>query len=307
MNKKIQVYITIVISLLYAVTVPILYPTLDLLWLLIALLIVLSLLAKNWVDSLLLIILAGNLALHQLMYPKLDDTRHIVQTTAFVAFTFLQITLIIGPLTRINKKFSPLFRHRRHVGVASFLLAFIHANFVISKYYEYDPELIYSVNANYFGTTTLIILSALALTSTNYFQTRLQTKYYNLIHTGLLIFYIIYTLGMNALGILKLKTLHFVIFGFFVIFWLLLAPWSLPKKLFLRVNAWKQLHYLVYLAYISVIFHAWTGYFVLQDAPMQTTFWVTIFAVVSIHAYGWLLRFRKRNIQNEESVPTDSQ
>jgi DMSO/TMAO reductase YedYZ heme-binding membrane subunit len=102
---------------------------------------------------------------------------------------------------------------------------------------------------------------------------------------------------MSALGILNLETLHYVIFGGFVIFWILIAPWSLPTKLFLRVNAWKQLHYLVYLAYFSVIFHAWNGYFVHQPVPMQATFWATIICVISVHSYGWFLRLKKRKTQ----------
>ncbi|HRO65707.1 MAG TPA: hypothetical protein PKU78_05790, partial [Candidatus Dojkabacteria bacterium] len=115
------------------------------------------------------------------------------------------------------------------------------------------------------------------------------------------------TLGLSALGVLNLETLHYVIFTGFVIFWVLIAPWSLPAKLFLRVNAWKQLHYLVYLAYLSVIFHAWKGYFVLQPTSMQTTFWVTIIAVVSVHTYGWLLRLKKRNASNSQSQQVNSQ
>lgn len=307
MNKKIQVYTTITLCLFYALLAPILFPTLVVFWILLGALLLLSLLARNWVNMILLLLVAGNVLLHQLMYPNLDDTRHIVQATAFTAFTFLQITLVIGPLTRINKRFAPLFRHRRHVGVATFLLAFIHANFVIAKYYEFNPELIYSLSANYFGSTALIILSALAFTSTNYFQTKLPTKYYNLIHTGLLLFYIAYTLGLSALGILNLETFHYVIFTGFIIFWLLIAPWSLPAKLFLRVNAWKQLHYLVYLAYLSVIFHAWKGYFVLQPTSMQATFWITIIAVISVHTYGWLLRLKKRNARNSQSQQVNSQ
>lgn len=307
MNKKIQVYTIIAICIIYALLAPLLFPTLNVLWIVLGLIFLLCLLAKNWVDLILLALVAGNVLLHQLMYPNLDDTRHIVQATAFTAFTFLQITLVIGPLTRINKRFSTLFRHRRHVGVATFLLAFVHANFVIASYYEFNPELIYSVTANYFGSTALVILSALAFTSTNYFQTKLSSKFYNLIHTGLLVFYIAYTLGISGFGILKLDTFHYLIFACFIIFRLLIAPWSLPKKLFIRVNSWKQLHYLVYIAYISLIIHAWTGFFALQPLTMQITFWITIFAVVSIHAFGWLMRLKKRNSITPPNKTVDTQ
>lgn len=307
MNKKIQVYITIAISLLYALLSPLSSTTLTVLWIVLGFLILISLIAKNWVDLILLLVVVGNIFLHIVMYPNLDDTRHIVQATAFTAFTLLQITLVIGPLTRINKRFAPLFRHRRHVGVASFLLAFVHANFVIAKYYEFNPKLIYSVDANYFGSTALIILSALAFTSTNYFQTKLAAKYYNIIHTGLLIFYIAYTFGLSVFGVLKLEVLHYLIFAGFVVFWIVIAPLSLPAKLFLRVNAWKQLHYLVYLAYISVIFHAWKGYFAIQPLPMQATFWITIIAVFSVHSYGWLLRLKKSNTSKSQNSPVNSQ
>lgn len=307
MIKKFQVYATIAICLLFAVLSPTLFPTLMIFWVVLAFLIVLSMASKNWIDLILLIFVVCNVLLHQLLYPNLDDTRHIVQSTAFTAFTLLQITLLIGPLTRINKRFSPLFRHRRHVGVASFLLALIHANFVIAKYYEFNPKLTYSVSANYFGSTALIILSALAFTSTNYFQTKLPTKYYNLMHTGLLLFYIAYTLGMSALGILDLDTFHYVIFAGFVIFWILIAPWSLSKKLFLRVNAWKQLHYLVYIAYLSIIIHAWSGYFILQPLPMQATFWISTTVVFLIHIYGWFIRFKKNRAPKLDTPTLDSQ
>lgn len=292
--KKLQVSAMIALSLVYAVGAPMLYPELTLFWIVIGIFSLIAILSKNWVDLLMVLFVGANMVMHLIMYPNLDDTRHIAQVTALCALMLLQVTLLIGPLTRINKRFSGLFRHRRHVGVASFLLAFIHANFIIAKYYEYNLENVYGINANFFGSTALIILSAMAFTSTNYFQTKLPIKIYNLLHTGLLAFYVLYTLALVGIGYLTLDNWQYMVIIAFMIFWLTIAPWALPKKLFLRVNAWKQLHYLVYIAYIAVIIHAWTGFFVLAALPMQITLWVSVLIVFSVHLYGWIVRFRRQ-------------
>lgn len=305
-TKKFQVYTTIVIMLLYAIVGPFFRPSIDFFWLIIGILAILAMITKNWVDLIMITFVGINMVAHMLMYPTLDDTRHIAQTTAFCALTLLHATLLIGPLTRINKRFSTLFRHRRHVGVAVFLLAFVHANLIIARYYEFNPENIYGVTANFFGSTALLILSVMAFTSTNYFQTKLSAKYYNLLHTGLLIIYSLYILILVSFGYLSLEIWHYIVIMGFIIFWIIVSPWGLPKKLFLRVNAWKQLHYLVYIAYIAVIIHSWTGYFVLAILPMQITYWLLIIIVFSVHFFGWILRFSKRKLYSQTAPPSAS-
>lgn len=290
--KNLYIYLAVGTALLYAVSAPVLESSLGLFWILLGFIGVIAILFKNYTDLILIAFVGLNMYSHTLLYPNLDDFRHIAQTSAFVALTFLHITLLMGPLAKFHQRFAKLLKHRRHVGVAAFLMAFIHANFIIAKYYNFEFVDIYGINANFFGTTALIILSAMALTSLNYFQYTVTVKTYSVLHTGLLVFYITYTTFLSLIGYLRLEIWQLLIFALFVIFWILLAPWSLPKKLFLRVNGWKQLHYLVYIAYIAVIIHAWTGYFSVEKLPMKVTFWVPVFCVFIIHAFGWIRKIR---------------
>ncbi len=291
--KKVQVYLTIFFLISYAVLAPMLRPTLDLFWLLLMILAILALLARNYVDLLLITLTALNMFSHMLLYPALSDSRHLAQTTAFTAFTLLNIALIMGPIAKLSKRFAPYLKHRRHVGVSVFLLAFIHANFIIKNYYNVEISDLYAVGSNFFGTSALMILGIMALTSMNYFQHKMSLKSYNFLHTGFLLFYLIYTFGLVMQGFISFEPRQAIFAVVFTLFALATAPWSFPQKIFLKVNGWKQLHYMIYVAYLAVIIHAWTGYFILENTVMQILFWIMITSVILTHLYGWLVRIKK--------------
>ena len=50
------------------------------------------------------------------------------------AFLMLSAVLAIGPLARLNPRFLPLLYNRRHLGVATFLVALAHAGFMVEWY-----------------------------------------------------------------------------------------------------------------------------------------------------------------------------
>lgn len=50
------------------------------------------------------------------------------------AFLMLSAVLAIGPLARLNARFLPLLYNRRHLGVATFCVALLHAGFMIEWY-----------------------------------------------------------------------------------------------------------------------------------------------------------------------------
>lgn len=291
--RKIHVYSTITLVIVYALTAPLFRPSLDLFWLMLTILAILALLARNYPDLFLIVFAGIMMFIHTLLFPALSDFRHIAQVTALMALTYLHFTLLMGPLAKLSKKFAPYLKHRRHVGVCVFLLAFTHANFIIVNYYNFDLENVYQVSSNFFGITALMILSVMALTSMNYFQHKMSLRAYNLLHSGSLVFYILYVAMLSLLGLLHFQAWQLFFVAAFIIFWLATAPWTLPKRLFLRVNGWKQLHYLVYIAYIAVIIHAWTGYFVIEEKPMQVVFWTWIVIVICVHIYGWTVRLQK--------------
>ena len=47
------------------------------------------------------------------------------------AFLMLTIILSIGPLARLDRRFLPLLYNRRHFGVLTFLVALLHASFMV--------------------------------------------------------------------------------------------------------------------------------------------------------------------------------
>ena len=303
MIKKLATPTIIGISLLYALSGPIVRPQVELLLLALGLIVLVSALSRNYVDLFIAGFVVINLLAHRLLYPDMIFYRHIAQTTALCAFTLLQVSLCMGPLAKFSKRFSHLLIHRRHIGVSVFMLALTHALFVTANYYKFDLRLLYGVGPNIFGTTALFILTPLAGTSINYFKTKVKVETYNLIHTGLLLFYFLYIGVLYFFGFLSLLPWQILAFGIFMVVWVLFAPWSLPKRLFLRVNGWKQLHYLVYIAYISVFLHAWTGFFYYQKLPMQIVFWLGTLCVVTLHTVGWI---RKLQTKRQVGSITDS-
>jgi len=296
--KKLATPTILGISLSYALFGPIFRPEADLLLVALGLIVLVSALTRSYADLFIAGFVVVNLFVHRLLYPDIIFYRHIAQTTALCAFTLLQVSLCMGPLAKFSKRFAHLLIHRRHVGVSVFLLALTHALFVIANYYKFDLKLLYGVGPNVFGSTTLFILTALAGTSINYFKTKVKVEFYNLIHTGLLLFYIVYVCILYFFGLVNLLPWQLLAISVFVVIWLLFAPWTLPKRMFLRVNGWKQLHYLVYIAYLSVIIHAWTGFFAYEKLPMQVVFWVGILSVISLHTFGWIKKLKsKRQVE----------
>lgn len=292
MIKRLATPIILGVSLSYALLAPIFRPEADILLLALWLIVLLSILTRNYVDLFIASFVVVNIVAHRLLYPDMIYYRHIAQTTALCAFTLLQISLCMGPLAKFSKRFARLLIHRRHIGVSVFLLALTHALFIISNYYEFDLKLLYGVGPNIFGSTALFILTALAGTSINYFKTKVKVEFYSLLHSGLLLFYILYVGILYFFGFINLLPWQILAIVVFVVIWLFFAPWTLPKRLFLRVNGWKQLHYLVYIAYASVIIHAWTGFFLYEKLPMQIVFWSGILSVISLHIVGWIRKLR---------------
>lgn len=307
--RNIQVYTTIAVALIYAMFVPFLEPSLNTFFAVLIFLMAFSIVAKNYVILAIILYTGVTVLSHTYLYPDQTVLRHLALGTALSALTLLHVTLLMGPLAKFNTTFAKLLKHRRNVGVSVFLLALFHAMLIIGKYYDFKPEYIYSLTSNYYGSISLIILSMLAATSFNYFQYKMPLKYYNVIHTGGLIFYVLYTTFLLQMGFLEFGIYNYALTIVFVAFWLLTAPWTLPRTLFLKVNAWKQLHYLVYLAYIAVIVHAWTGYFAFEKLPMQIVFWGMFLLVIIVHTAGWIKKLiNKRKLQlNINEVQNDNQ
>jgi sulfoxide reductase heme-binding subunit YedZ len=132
------------------------------------------------------------------------------------AFLLLNVTLCIGPLARLNRRFLPLLYNRRHLGVATFLVSLAHAVIVTGYYHGFgnvNPFVsLLTSNTNFgslrafpfqlLGLLALLILFLMAATSHDFWLRNLGAPAWKRLHMlvyaayGLLVMHV-------ALGILQ--------------------------------------------------------------------------------------------------------
>ena len=81
------------------------------------------------------IVLATFVGVSLLVNPRSTAETLIIRSTALCAALLLHVILVIGPLARLNPKFLPLLYNRRHLGVAMFLLASVHATLTVFQFH----------------------------------------------------------------------------------------------------------------------------------------------------------------------------
>lgn len=129
----------------------------------------------------------------------------ILRMRAFGSCAFLMLTAIlcIGPLARLDRRFLPLLYNRRHFGVLTCIVAFIHASYVMDWYYAFSPTDRYvgllSSNVSFtqllgfpfelFGILALVILLVLAVTSHDFWLSFLTPRIWKTLHMGIYIAY----------------------------------------------------------------------------------------------------------------------
>ena len=141
----------------------------------------------------------------------------LIRGTAFAAFTLLTVTLLIGPLARLDARLAPLLYNRRHLGVTVCLLALAHAALVTLIYHGFGGELaIVSVldSALAFknsptvvpfellGIVALVVLVLMAATSHDFWLKTLSARTWKTLH---MLVYPAYALAIAhvALGYLQ--------------------------------------------------------------------------------------------------------
>jgi nitrite reductase/ring-hydroxylating ferredoxin subunit/DMSO/TMAO reductase YedYZ heme-binding membrane subunit len=115
------------------------------------------------------------------------------------AFFMLTIILLIGPLARLDRRFLPLLYNRRHFGVFVFLVALLHASFMVEWYAVQDAlpniyaELAKVSDYGQFigfpfkaiGIVALLILFLMAATSHDYWLAFLTPRVWKGLHMAL--------------------------------------------------------------------------------------------------------------------------
>lgn len=143
----------------------------------------------------------------------------LIRATGSLAFLQLSFLLCIGPLARLTPRFKPFLYNRRHLGVATFLVAGVHGVLVTVWYHgfgELNPLVSLLVsNPRYdslagfpfesLGMAALLLLFLLAATSHDFWNSTLGPGLWKAIH---LLVYPAYALlvGHVMLGALQSET-----------------------------------------------------------------------------------------------------
>src|SRR5499427_3351033 len=101
--------------------------------------------AKLVYDSILLASVALYISSYLILAYWLDPPKDLpaaidlrIRAFGTCAFFMLTIILSIGPLARLDRRFLPLLYNRRHFGVLTFFIVFVHASFMVEWYAVQD-------------------------------------------------------------------------------------------------------------------------------------------------------------------------
>ncbi|MEM9225289.1 MAG: Rieske 2Fe-2S domain-containing protein [Pseudomonadota bacterium] len=127
----------------------------------------------------------------------------LMRATGTLAFLMLTFILCIGPLARLTDRFKPFLYNRRHLGVATFIIALIHAALVLLWYHGFsDVNPLVSLfvsNPRYdslagfpfesLGFVALLIMFLMAATSHDFYNANLGPGLWKALHMGVYIAY----------------------------------------------------------------------------------------------------------------------
>ena len=126
----------------------------------------------------------------------ISDEVLLIRGFGTCALLMLHAVLCIGPLARLDRRFSPLLYNRRHLGVATFLVGLAHAALAVGYYHGFgrvNPLLsLLTGNTNYgslaafpfetLGLLALVILFLMAATSHDFWQKNLTPGVWKGLH-----------------------------------------------------------------------------------------------------------------------------
>lgn len=152
----------------------------------------------------------------------------LIRATGTLAFLMLSFILCIGPVARFTHRFRPFLYNRRHIGVATFLVALTHGGLVLLWYHgfsETNPLVsLFISNPQYdsisgfpfevLGFIALIIMFLMAATSHDFWNANLGPGVWKMLHMGVYVAYGLLVAHI-ALGILQFekRPVFFLILG----------------------------------------------------------------------------------------------
>jgi nitrite reductase/ring-hydroxylating ferredoxin subunit/DMSO/TMAO reductase YedYZ heme-binding membrane subunit len=142
----------------------------------------------------------------------------LIRATGTLAFLMLTFILTIGPLARLTPRFKPFLYNRRHLGVTTFLIALVHAFFVLLWYHGFSEMNVFVSllvsNPRYdsiagfpfesLGAVALIIMFLMAATSHDFWNANLAPGLWKSLHIGVYVAYALLVMHI-ALGALQFE------------------------------------------------------------------------------------------------------
>ncbi len=146
----------------------------------------------------------------------------LIRAFGSCAFILLTLILMIGPLARLSSFFLPILYNRRHLGVATFVIALIHAIIVVFWYHgfgELNPFVSVLISNDrfdsvsqfpfeVFGVVALTILFLMAATSHDFWLANLSARTWKNLHMLVYIAYAALALHVG-LGFLQSEQASF--------------------------------------------------------------------------------------------------
>lgn len=168
----------------------------------------------------------------------MSDPILILRALGTCSYLMLHLVLCIGPLARLDRRFLPLLYNRRHLGVATFLIAMLHGLLVLGWYHGFGVvtpfESLLASNTNYtsitsfpfemLGIIALAILFLMAATSHDFWLHNLSPRIWKRLHMMVYVAYFLLVMHvvlgalyteksmvypvMTAAGAMVVVTLH---------------------------------------------------------------------------------------------------
>ena len=140
--------------------------------------------------------LAIFVGLGAILYPAATAETLLIRGFGTLALVLLHVILCIGPLCRLDRRFLPLLYNRRHLGVATFLVALVHGVFSIIQFHalgDVSPLVsLFVSNTRYdslaqfpfetLGVAALLLLFVMAATSHDFWLHNLSAPAWKRIH-----------------------------------------------------------------------------------------------------------------------------
>ncbi|MBO0932318.1 Rieske 2Fe-2S domain-containing protein [Fibrella aquatilis] len=157
--------------------------------------------------------------LQLILFPDVTAETVLIRATSTLAFLMLHVVLAIGPLCRLDTRFLPLLYNRRHLGVATFMVAAVHGVFSLVQFHSrgnvnplvslFSSERQYGSFAQLpfqpLGFFALLILLLMATTSHDIWLKTLGPRAWKTLHRCVYLAYVLLVMHV-VLGILQQET-----------------------------------------------------------------------------------------------------